>query len=240
MKTSNKILFFASLIFLILIIVIIINFRLFVNKKMALGNSNNDQTLYKTSKFTKRTFDYSNYDKLEINGFWDIEILPGNSWNLEIRGHSFENIKIRVQNSKLTIDKKHDNFLSDERFFIRILMPVLKQLSTSGSGKVSIGNYTCNELVLNISGAIKVFGNEIIAENLKINCRGASKINFETCLIKNAHIISSGASSIDLYMTGGDLSGTVSGAGRVFYSGHIASQHIFSSGAVNIKKVEKF
>ena len=75
-------------------------------------------------------------------------------------------------------------------------------------------------------------------DSLALTLSGAVAADLRDVTVTDADVRASGASRINLRMAGGRLTGGISGAGRLEYSGTIREQSVSASGAVKIEHVE--
>jgi hypothetical protein len=134
-----------------------------------------------------------------------------------------------------------------------IVMPALRGIETSGAASAEITGFTSDaDLSVEASGASGVKG-EITAGDVKMNVSGASKVTLAGAG-QALDVEASGASSIDLadfpvtsatvdvsgasqveVQVNGRLSGEVSGASRLYYSGDAELGSIESSGSSRVE-----
>ena len=75
-------------------------------------------------------------------------------------------------------------------------------------------------------------------DTLKLTISGAVAVDFGDVTFTDADVRASGASNVKLRMAGGKLTGNISGAGHITYSGTVSEQSISASGAVRVEHVE--
>ncbi len=128
------------------------------------------------------------------------------------------------------------------------------RLNVSGASQAVLKNMVCNDLDFTISGASRVSGEVMAtgdgsfevsgASSLTLNGKvsdidarasGASNINLEDFPASDADAVASGASTISVNLSG-TLSGNISGASRLFYSGTPTLGSINTSGGSSISK----
>jgi hypothetical protein len=127
-------------------------------------------------------------------------------------------------------------------------------LNVSGASQATLTNMGVNKLTLDISGAsrasgsVNASGNAVLqasgastielsgkAVDADIESSGASTVNLSDFLVRDAHFEVSGASNATVSATG-TLSGNVSGASRLYYTGTPVLGNIHTSGASSVSK----
>lgn len=127
-------------------------------------------------------------------------------------------------------------------------------LNVSGASQANFTNMTVNKLTLDISGASRASGNVNASGNASLQASGASSItlsgkavdadiessgastvNLTDFAVRDARINVSGASNATVSATG-TLSGNVSGASRLYYTGNPTLGNIDTSGASSVSK----
>ncbi|NUM31089.1 MAG: DUF2807 domain-containing protein [Bacteroidetes bacterium] len=192
----------------------------------------NDSLLFSGNNNIKNT------NKINVEGWMDVEIVKGNFFNLQKIGDDevVKNIETEFENDELTISMKEKilNFKSKPK--IIITMPELEQLSLSGAIDCNIDNFTGKSIDLKLSGAtsadvnlnyfdanielsgvckLNVSGN---IENVKYDCEGASSLNSKKLISQNSVIDISGASQIIIGKTN-SITGKASGTSKIKYTG---------------------
>ena len=181
----------------------------------------------------------SDFSQLDINGFWKVEIIQGDEWQVQTNNDN-KGVKIQayVRGKELVLKQKsHISFWNGKFDFnasATIQMPTLEKLDISGASQVEISGFEGQKLEVDVSGAAELIGENSRYETFALDSSGASGVNFEDVTVTSATIDMSGAANLILTMNGGNLSGEVSGAGNIKYYGTVASQNIETSGAANV------
>jgi phage shock protein PspC (stress-responsive transcriptional regulator) len=154
---------------------------------------------------------------VKIDGLFDLEIIRGDKYSLEIDDSQSEKANYRVEqhNNTLLIDYDNeggfhaDDLLKDVK--IRLTLPALESLSASGKGNVRFTGFRSEHMDIEFSGKISGHG-EMEALDLTLDLSGACDLDLKG----NGHSLHadiSGLSSLEAYrFTTKDASVDVSGA----------------------------
>jgi hypothetical protein len=123
---------------------------------------------------------------LEITGRFDIRILKGDNYSVELNGPEHEKSRYTVQRSgeTLVIDyENQDNVdwddwdrkrFSMEEMEIRITMPSLEKIEATGLGTIRFDNMNGENLEIETRGPVRVSG-DLNVQNLVIRLTGKSE-----------------------------------------------------------------
>jgi len=183
--------------------------------------------------------DLANFDKIDISGSWEVELIQGDSWNVDLSSaeESSGRIEVSVSNGTLNLSQRSSFNLwgSGSDPVATVQMPNLSELDIAGASEVEIVGFEGEELDVDVAGAIEITAKESRYTNLMIDGAGAVDVEFKGLIATNAQIDMSGASDMTLTMDGGELTGDISGAGSVDYYGSVSKQSIDISGAGSIE-----
>lgn len=180
---------------------------------------------------------YKDFNALDISGAWQAQILPG---SFAISLSNEQDAEYLGLNGRVL---KLDNTMSEQgrkSAKIVIHMPDLRELQISGASAVNVANFKQKHpmlLKVELSGATKLMFDSSRYKDIHISMSGASNISFNNSELEKVDIDTSGVSRLELNtFTQGRLSGNVSGATTIGYSGTLIENNIESSGVVNISK----
>jgi hypothetical protein len=127
----------------------------------------------------------SDFNELEITGLFDVEIVQGDHYSIELIGPESEKMKYKITQQGRTLFVKYDDdsefdwklkSFDLEKININITMPELESLEIKGAGDVSLRNFDEDDLDIEILGAVEMDG-DITVRNITINLAGASKFD---------------------------------------------------------------
>ena len=175
------------------------------------------------------------FTAVDISGAYDVEIVVQKEQSLEIEGDDnlLPLIKTEVKNGVLAINNEK-GFNTKHTLRVRISVPQLKGISTSGASEIVVANVKSDDFDINTSGAgsLKVAGE---TKTLALEMSGAGDVDAKELRAAKVTVNSSGASGADVYASE-DLRVDASGAGHVNYYGNPKNVSEDVSGAASISK----
>ncbi|GAB3251410.1 hypothetical protein GCM10027347_09830 [Larkinella harenae] len=212
-----------------------------------------------TAQEETRTFNVSNFDKLDLGSAFTIHVTRGNGFKVTASGRNsdLEDLEAKVVNGTLQVrykDKLGWN-RNRQRVTVNVSMPSLRAIDFSGASRSDVTGFrNLKELDIDISGASSSTI-EVDAERLTVDLSGASSVTLTgqakrlegevsgaTTLkaydlkVASAKVDLSGASSARVHVTD-RLDAEASGASNLTYRG-AASIRSNTSGASSIKGVD--
>jgi hypothetical protein len=184
-------------------------------------------------KLEKR--DVPAFTAVNVSGAYDVEIVVQKEQSLEIEGDDnlLPLIRTEVKNGVLNIDTEK-SFSTKHALRVRISVPNLDALKTSGASEFDVTNVKSDEFNIEASGAghIQIAGE---TKALEIGMSGAVGLDAKDLKAEKVTVNSSGAASADVYASE-ELRASVSGAGNVDYYGDPKTVTEDTSGAGSISK----
>ncbi len=179
------------------------------------------------------------FNGISTGGIWDVEIARGAGYKVEIIVSQYlaDKIIVEKRGEVLHLDLKPEISDFNTRTMLKavITMPDLILLESSGASSIRFIDFDMDSLSVSVSGGSHIISNDCSINDLLLDCSGAAKIDFEGSRIQNADLDISGAAAIELNMTGGALTGSISGAASVVYYGKVSSESIETSGVGSVK-----
>jgi phage shock protein PspC (stress-responsive transcriptional regulator) len=174
-------------------------------------------------------FGLSNFNSIELRGFFDVRIQQGDRYAIEMKGseNAKKHYNLSVEGETLFVEYDDDGnelfwkkkFSKDLRVRLTITLPSLVELDAKGAGELKLRGFNQEELDIQLLGAILADG-ELDAKNLNVNITGASMLELKGngnmldaditgasglkafgFETKTAHIQAHGASSARVYVT---------------------------------------
>ncbi len=231
MKTSNKILVTTGITIAIIIFASVLGSRVLLSRY----TNNSEEGNTGGSSLGMHYENFKDFNRIDISGNWDIVINQAKDFSIlvltpEINDDQYE-IKLKKD---ILVLKQKEKYKSDMKFTVKITMPELLAVNSSGGAKITLEGFNSKYLHLNLEGGAWVSGSNCEFENFFVNSSGALNLTFEKIETVNADVQISGAGNLVLNMAGGVLSGDVSRAVNVEYYGD-ARQKISASGLSNIR-----
>lgn len=172
---------------------------------------------------------------VEVSGAYEVEIVAQQERSLEITGDDniLPLVTTEVRGNVLRIGSSK-SFNISRPITVKITVPDLEGISTSGASKINISAIKNSELDVDSSGASKL---SLTGETkkLKIGTSGASNIEAKDLHAEKVSVQSSGAGYVSVYATD-QLDASASGAARIDYYGEPKTVNPDVSGAGSVNK----
>jgi putative autotransporter adhesin-like protein len=185
-------------------------------------------------KIEKR--DVPAFRSLDISGAYDVEIVVQKEQSLELEGDDnlLPLIKTEVSNSGVLTINNEKSFSTKNKLRVRISVPNLIGISTSGASDIVASNIKSDGFDINMSGASNL---QLSGETYKlaVEISGAGDLDAKDLHANVVSVHSSGAAKADVYASE-ELRAEVSGAGNVNYYGDPKVVKEDTSGAGTISK----
>ncbi len=186
-----------------------------------------------------KTYDFEDFDSVSVSGVYDMEIVVGKSYSIELSGPAYEMNRIEVENrdGTLRLGSKKKKRLKGHRDGIeaRITMPALTDLHVSGVASGDITGVDSEAFELHVSGVAEV---DIDGRcgRLEAHVSGVGELDAEKLKCEEADVHLSGVGEMSVYASEyADIS--ASGVGEVDVYGDPKkvdkSKSLFTS--INIK-----
>ncbi len=129
-------------------------------------------------------FGLSDFDELDIRGLFDVHIMSGDEYAVELQGSGDEKRKYNIYRSGqvLVVEYERGNrkFDWDEDFRdvneirLNITMPTLKKIEAEGYGSIKFDEFTPDNMEIELRGPVTLQG-VLRTQNLTINLTGKSE-----------------------------------------------------------------
>ena len=203
-----------------------------------------------------QTYDFSNFDKVELSDAFDAEITAADGYRVEVTvdDNLVEHLQVEQHGNTVKIGLKPFTSVSNAHMQARIALPALTGLDASGASRASVTGFRSDRnMQLNASGASEIRGDmetgDLAADAsggstlrltgrgsaIRATASGASTIDLGEFTAGDADVEASGASRIELN-TSGTLNAQASGASTVHYAGDATLGQVDESGASTVSK----
>ena len=177
----------------------------------------------------------SGFDAVSSSGDFDVTIVPGDKYSVEITAESnlLSYIETDVVGNTLKIRTRGLYSLRDHRTIeIYITTPVLNGVALSGSGIIKTGSFMSDNFRVTLSGSGDI-DTQISSETLKANVSGSGSIFIEGDTFESEFVIS-GSGKIKSYNLEQNIcQATISGSGDMYVNvSEAIDAHISGSGRV--------
>jgi hypothetical protein len=191
---------------------------------------------------TTKTYDVRDFRGVEVDGQWQVTIERGDAWlvSVEMPAEVVDRVRVQRQADGDAVDLEGPWWLGgfDDGPTLRatITMPALETLDSSGTSMISFSGFDGAALEVDFSGAGQLRGSASRFDRLMLDMNGAASIDLSQVPVTDAEVDVSGAGNVKLQMAGGRLSGDLSGATSLEYSGTVSDETIDRSGMSNVRR----
>lgn len=187
--------------------------------------------------------DLTGFSAIEVRGNWRVNVTQGDAWQVELSYPDNRKgvIKAEVRGNRLILNRRTWFWFRgehDPRFTAGIVMPELEKLELAGTGQVDLSGFQGRQLEVDIKGNVRLEGREGRYDALDLSVAGASEIDLRGVVVTNAEVNLAGTSDLTLAMGGGELSGSLAGAGQIRYYGSVSVEDVDISGIGRLNHVE--
>jgi hypothetical protein len=211
---------------------------------MRLGMTAEQQLSGERSTLTPTLADFAG---VEASGPWDLTVARGDAWRVEldVPVELADRIETRVEDGRLVLgfeDGSWIGFRSGDRGRRRlkasITLPALREVTLTGATQLDFSGFEGAELTVTMTGAPDLEGESSRYEDLDLTLTGAGNASLEGITVTNAEVSVTGASSVSLRMGGGRLTGHLTGASSLSYSGTTSEQSVSTSGPSSVRRAD--
>jgi hypothetical protein len=175
------------------------------------------------------------FNAIETSGAFEVQVdcqQPA-SFEIEADDNILPLVQTDVRDGVLRVSTTK-SYSSRGGIVLRITVPDLASLKSTGAGKFNISNVKNVKFEIHSTGAATVVASGK-SKSVKISSTGAGKIDTHDLLAGDVDVDVTGAAGVDVYAND-ELDVTVSGAGRVTYSGNPKVNKKVSGAGQVIKK----
>ncbi len=189
------------------------------------------------------SFDLTGFSEIEITGSWRINITRGDDWQVRFSypEDARDELEASVSGERLRLDGDSRGRWfrsSNESFGADIVMPTLEELELAGDAEIEFSGFEGARLVIDIAGAAQLEGRNGGFDELDLSVAGASEIDLGGIVVTDARVDLVGASDVTLAMNGGELTGSMAGAGNIKYHGTVSREMVDVDGFGRVERVD--
>lgn len=180
-----------------------------------------DTTAQETiSEFVKESRKVTPFNKVTIDGNFDVHIICGQAQNVELtaRPNLLKLVLTESNQGTLHISYKPDSKINETAPQLTITLPSLERVNLQGANAVTIEQIRGKKLVINAAGSSELDLSGSI-DNLEIKTNGTADVDAFELKANNAKVSCAGAGDIELTCSQ-SLNAKVEGAGRIAYKGN--------------------
>ncbi|MBC8401272.1 MAG: DUF2807 domain-containing protein [Candidatus Marinimicrobia bacterium] len=235
MKKSKKLIIFVLSIPFIIVLIIVLYLRIVLDSGLTMSAKEYGQY---GDEIVIEDLPLADFTNLKFRGAWHIAIEQGSEYKVRIEGPEYlvKRIRINQTGQDLYLRENRLHRSGGSKLEAEITLPLLEKLAATGNSRIYISDFDCENLILDFKGSGRVIGENNVIENLELECDGSVDVDFSGSNISNAVVDLVGSSKTELTMTGGELTGSLTGSASVVYSGDVATQSISTYGGSSVRK----
>ena len=176
-----------------------------------------------TGPVISKTFDFKDFDTIEINGGADVTFNQSSIYEVTVRTQEsiFDWLDYKVEGSKLVLQVKDKRSVRAEVFDIVIQAPELNKVVVNGASDFDIrGLRIDGDLDVQVNGAGDLDFDQIACESLSVQVNGAGDAKLSSLNIrKTLKVEVNGAGDVDITGRAQDVSLDVNGVGDIDATG---------------------
>lgn len=189
-----------------------------------------------------RTYDFANFRGVDISGQWRVTVERGDAWRVAVEAPAelIDRLRVGVEGDALELGYEgrgwFGDFDGDNGLEATVTMPALESLEISGTSLVRFSGFEGSSLSLDVSGAGEIRGASSRFDALTLDASGTVNVELGDVPVTDARVDLSGAGNVTLRMSGGRLTGDLSGAANLEYYGTVSEESVDRSGFVNVRR----
>ncbi|MDD4635135.1 MAG: head GIN domain-containing protein [Dehalococcoidales bacterium] len=170
-----------------------------------------------SGKIVNRTFDYSNFTRVEVSSAFEVDIVRGSTYSVNVTADDnlFEYVRVNEFDGVLKIDMLPGYSYFPSALIARVVMPDIYSLNAYAACEVAVSAFD-------------------LPHDFHATASGASTIEFAGLNAVDFTLEASTASRITGVITGADMDLGASGASRITLSGQARNITLNVSGASNV------
>jgi hypothetical protein len=229
LKTSNRILTTFVVVLALLTVAIVIGARLIIGPVVLLDN---------TGPRIERRLTGQEFDKINIEGPWEVDVRPGPAATVVITGPDglISAATLSVDDdSSLTVALR-GGFGGSAGLHVLLEAPTLRAMRFAGAIEADVRDLVTDSLRIQAQGVSELRMTDSVIGELQLSSSGVAELDLRESLVGSAALDLSGVSDLAITMNGGSLTGRVSGAGDVRYAGDVTSVDLRTTPAVDVQR----
>jgi len=175
------------------------------------------------------------FDRVASRGDFDVEVKEGSPASVEIVAEPgwAGRIDVEVSGDQLRLSRKRD-FDSARGVLVRVVVPTVRALSVSGSGKLAWkGTAAALDVAVSGSGDARLAGK---ADRLKAAVAGSGDIDAKDCPVRDATVSIAGSGDVAVRLSGGTLTAQIAGSGDVNWWGEGTVGAVATAGSGRVRQ----
>ena len=176
-----------------------------------------------SGNIVSKTFDFKDFDTIEINGGADVTFTQADDYNVTVRSQEsvFDYLDYKMEGTKLILEVKDKKSITAEEFTVTITAPELNKVTVTGASDLDINGLRIDgDLEVQVNGAGDLDFDQIVCDNFTVQVNGAADATLSSIDIrKKLKVQVNGAGDVDITGNAQDVSLDVNGAGDIDATG---------------------
>lgn len=218
MKTSNKILIVAAFVPIMLFLGVSVSLKIAFEKSVDKDAEGSD-----SGAFVSREYDFKDFHDLFFNGSWDIKVVEGSDYHIEIQAleNIFNYVSVKSIGDKLIFNhlSGYQELDGEYALKVEIYIPSVSDITLLGACRLDLKGFRQDYLGIEANGATRISVSDTRLTKLNLKGQGIAEWNLSRASIVNADVEYNGKFKIALLMEGGKLKGNLDGEGELAYGG---------------------
>ena len=240
MKNSSKFVLIVAAVVTALIIVMMLMFRGIVTDHLVVGDGSGSRFGDKLENKVSEDYDIDGFSRILVAGGWDVLVIADEQYRVtaDFSEDTRDYLKVRRNGDTLVlqIDYEKSGKVSDfHGASATIHMPVLNEVRVEGAVNLNIEDFNLDSLDFILDGAGQIIAENCSVDKLGIESNGAVNVDFYDSETRAADVNIDGAGNVMLNMTGGELSGLLSGLAHLEYTGSVSRMTVEEDGIANVE-----
>ena len=241
MKTSNKILVIVAAVVAAAVVASVLASRIMVDRAVEMsGVEKRAESSVERGDYVSKEYSATDFRRLRFTGGWKAELRQGEEYAVILRfPENYRSyLSVKTQGRLLDIDFDHSINMGGRHLEAEIVMPELTEVESLGGIDLQILGFSGDELSLTVKGGSNIRGDGGAYERIALNLQGGSNVDLLDLPAENVRVDATGAANVKVRMSGGDLTGSISGAGAIKYTGTVRRQDVTTSGVTSVGRLD--
>lgn len=237
MKTSHKILVFAGIVPMFIVILTVLSMK-------DILEDTGDITLPYNDSHTrvKKEVLVKDFSKISTDGRWGIHIIQGDGFSVELEAPEkiIDDIKLEKIDDTLFLVSRDKPFsklvtpqasvtlpsISETYLQASITLPSISEIHLHGMTNLDLSGFDSETITINAQDVSKISGMDNMIQQLTFTGNGILFLDMYDTTVTNAHINYNGVYNMKVTIAGGRLSGQISGIGTLHCRGDVGINNI--------------
>ena len=237
MRKSNKFLLGVIAVIAIAIVAFAIVARVVVERNFDVTKTPRGERIRASEEYETKEYDFSGVKRIETTGNWNVKLVDSDdSVTIEYPENLKEYLEIEFDGETLELKISELTRIAGLDS-LRATIPggEVAKVSSAGMLHLSSASFDFDRFEADTAGSFVFSAPGATFAFLDIESSGIAKYDLASATIVSAHVEISGAGTGEFTMAGGSLTGDLSGASTITYSGSISELDVDTSGVSRVE-----